>query len=384
LYRLAPQQQSVVDRATRIADEVLAPAAEKNDREASFPKASMRALADDGFYGLTIPKSFGGMAEGLRTMCAVLDVLAQRCPSTAMIYKMHLCGVSTYIAAGERQGDLLRQTAQGKHLSTLAWSEVGSRSQFWAPVSRAERNEHGVILNAEKSFVTAAGEADGYVVSTQWAEATNPMQSMLYLVEAKDAGITVGERWNGIGMRGNASGPMSFRKVHIASDRALSEESKGMDTMLGVVLPVFMLGNSAISVGIAEAATGSTIRHVTSTKFEHSGKMLSDLPLQRTRLAEMRIETDRARAHLLAVIDSIENPGPATQLLVLESKAAASESAQKVTEIGMRACGGAAFGRRVGLERQFRDARASTVMAPTTDHVHDFIGRALSGMELFG
>lgn len=383
MYRLTPQQQSVVDRASRIADEVIAPASEKNDREATFPRASMRALAKDGFYGLTIPQLFGGMGEGPRTMCAVLDALAQRCPSTAMIYKMHLCGVSTYIAACERHGDLLRKTARGEHLSTLAWSETGSRSQFWAPVSRAKRNGSGVVLNAEKSFVTAAGEADGYVVSTQWAEAKSPLQSMLYLVDAKDAGIAVGESWNGIGMRGNASAPMSFRGVNVEAVRALSEESKGMETMLGVVLPTFMLGNSAISVGIAEAATGAAIRHVTSTRFEHSGQSLADLPLQRTRLAEMRIETDRARAHLVSVIDSIENPGPATQLLVLESKAAASESAIKVTEIGMRACGGAAFGRRVGLERQFRDARASVVMAPTTDHVHDFIGRALCGMELF-
>jgi alkylation response protein AidB-like acyl-CoA dehydrogenase len=225
MYRLTPQQQSVVDKAARIADEVLAPASEKNDREAAFPRDSMRALAQEGFYGLTIPKTFGGMGEGLRTMCAVLDALAQRCASTAMIYKMHLCGVSTYLAGGDRHAELLQKTAQGKHLSTLAWSETGSRSQFWAPVSRAQRNEKGVILNAEKSFVTAAGEADGYVVSTQWAEATSPMQSMLYLVDAKDAGISVGERWNGIGMRGIASGPMSFRGVHVATERALSEES---------------------------------------------------------------------------------------------------------------------------------------------------------------
>ena len=34
----------------------------------------------------------------------------------------------------------------------------------------------------------------------------------------------------------------------------------------------------------------------------------------------MRIETDRARAHLGAVLDSLETPGPATQLLVLESQ----------------------------------------------------------------
>jgi alkylation response protein AidB-like acyl-CoA dehydrogenase len=145
-----------------------------------------------------------------------------------------------------------------------------------------------------------------------------------------------------------------------------------------------MLGNAAISVGISEAAVAATQRHLTGVKFEHTGTMLRDLPNLRARLAEMRIETDRSRAHLGSVIDSIESPGAMTQLLVLESKAAAAEAAVKVTDIGMRACGGAAFGRRLGLERQFRDARAAVVMAPTTDHVHDFIGRALCGMELFG
>lgn len=98
MYRLSPDQKKVVDRARKIADDVLAPNAERSDREAAFPRASMDALAKDGFYGLTIPKSHGGMGEGLRTMCAVLDELAQRCPSTGMIYLMHLCGVSTYTA----------------------------------------------------------------------------------------------------------------------------------------------------------------------------------------------------------------------------------------------------------------------------------------------
>lgn len=316
-------------------------------------------------------------------MCAVLDEIAQRCPSTAMIYKMHLSGVAAYVASGKRMADTLRDVARGEHLSTLAWSETGSRSQFWAPVSKPMQNGAGLVLHADKSFVTAAGEADGYVVSTQWVEAESPLQSMLYLVLKDDEGIEVGRPWKGIGLRGNASSPMKFEGVRVDESRALSEEARGMDTMLGVVLPVFMLGNAAISVGICERATRATQAHITSTRFEHSDSRLADLPNLRARLAEMRIETDRARAHLVSVIDSVENPSPITQLLVLESKTAAAESAVKVTEIGMRACGGAAFGGRVGLERQFRDARASIVMSPTTDHTHEFIGRALCGMELF-
>src|ERR1044072_9252043 len=79
----------------------------------------------------------------------------------------------------------------------------------------------------------------------------------------------------------------------------------------------------------------------------------------------------------------IAEPRPETQLLVLEVKAAATEAAVSVTETAMRTCGGAAFGGGHGIERMFRDARAPVIMAPTTDQAHDFIGRALCGLELF-
>jgi alkylation response protein AidB-like acyl-CoA dehydrogenase len=97
----------------------------------------------------------------------------------------------------------------------------------------------------------------------------------------------------------------------------------------------------------------------------------------------MRIETDKARAHLVKTLDAAESGDPSAMLLVLESKAAAADTALEVTDIGMRACGGAAFSKHLSVERNFRDARAMSVMAPTSDVLHEFIGRALCGMELF-
>jgi alkylation response protein AidB-like acyl-CoA dehydrogenase len=70
-------------------------------------------------------------------------------------------------------------------------------------------------------------------------------------------------------------------------------------------------------------------------------------------------------------------------LAVLGVKAVASENALRVTDEAMRACGGAAFGRQLSVERNFRDARAASVMAPTTEVLYDFIGKALSGLPLF-
>jgi alkylation response protein AidB-like acyl-CoA dehydrogenase len=384
VYRLNDEQQRIVATAGAVAEQDLAPRAASVDRDAAFPQESIAALGASGLLGLTVPAAHGGLGQGLRTAAAVIDALAQRCPSTAMIYLMHLCGVACYAAAPRNMAPLLESAAAGRHLATLAFSEHGSRSHFWAPVSRARASGNGsVSLDAEKSFVTSAGHADGYVVSTQSAGATQPLASSIYLVLKDDAGVAVSGAWRGLGLRGTASAPMTFANVSVGADRALSADGKGLDLMLGTVLPLFQVGSAAVGIGIAEAAVQATIGHMTRGRFEESNSSLADLPTLRAQIARMRIETDRARAHLGAVLDSLDAPGPATQLMVLEAKASGTETAAAVTEMAMRTCGGAAFGGAHGIERLFRDARAPIVMAPTSEVAYEFIGRALCGLEVF-
>jgi alkylation response protein AidB-like acyl-CoA dehydrogenase len=385
MYRLNEEQQRIVTTAAAVADHDLAPRAADVDREGAFPKDAIAALGASGLLGLNVPVEHGGLGQGPRTVVAVVDTLAQRCASTAMVYMMHLCGIACYAAAADKTAPLLAAAAAGRHLSTLAFSEKGSRSHFWAPVSRAAAAGNGAVrISAQKSFVTSAGYADGYVVSTLATAATQPIESSLYLVLKDDEGVTVAGTWRGLGLRGNASAPMTLENVSVGTDRALTAGGKGLDMMLGTVLPLFQVGSAAVGIGIAEAAVQKTIGHVTQARFEESNSSLADLPTLRAQIAKMRIDTDRARAHLGAVVDSLESPGPATQLMVLEAKASGTETAAAVTEMAMRTCGGAAFGGAHGLERLFRDARAPIVMAPTSDVAYEFIGRALCGMEVFG
>ena len=175
------------------------------------------------------------------------------------------------------------------NISTLALSEAGSRSHFWAPVSRAVQANGGVHLTASKSFVTSAGKADGYVVSTLAANGMQPLESTLYLVLRDNHGLRVSGTWKGVGMRGNASAPMTLENVALGESRALSAPGKGLDMMLGVILPVFQIGSAAVAVGIAEAAVQATIRHLTHARFEESNSTLAELPTLRARVAEMRI-----------------------------------------------------------------------------------------------
>lgn len=382
MYNLNEDQQKAVDEVSAISDDVLAENAPEVDEEAAYPEENIEALAEAGLLGLTVPEKFGGMGHGLRTSLAVLDEIGQRCPSTGMVYLMHLSGIAAYNNRPEVAERQLREAAEGDHLTTLAWSEFGSRSHFWAPVSKEEDRGDEVRIDAQKSWVTSAGRADGYVVSTGWSDGETNTDSMLYLVEDDDGDLDAGETWDVLGMRGNSASPMSIEDLDIPKDRALCEPGAGMQVMLEVVLPHFQVGNSAISLGISEAACEITREHITGTELEHEGETLSNLPKLRERLARMRIETDKLRAHLESVVSAVENPGPKTQLLVLQSKAAASDTAREVTELGMKACGGAAYGKAIPLERFFRDARASHIMAPSTDVLHDFVGKALCGMEV--
>src|SRR5438128_494279 len=126
-------------QAESVAREVLAQHAVDVDRTARWPSESVTALGQAGLLGLTIPADLGGSGAGVRTFAAVARILAERCASTAMIYLMHVCGVQVILGAAgfPRRAAVLRDVAAGRHLCTLAFSEKGSRSHFWAPVSQA-------------------------------------------------------------------------------------------------------------------------------------------------------------------------------------------------------------------------------------------------------
>src|SRR5262249_43508785 len=142
-------------------------------------------------------------------------------------------------------------------------------------------------------------------------------------------------------------------------------------------------GTAAMSNGLCRAAVAITTQHMSGTTFTHTGSQLRDLPNLRARLAEMAVRTEQARALLATTFAQLEAGSPAAPLFVLQTRLAALEAASDVTDLAMKACGGAAFSKQLGLERVFRDARAGWVMAPTVDHLLEFTGRALTGLPLF-
>ena len=147
------QQQRVVADARPVADATYQAACGtgRSGRGVSPPSRSPRS-ARRGLLGLTIPAAFGGLGQGLRTMAATLDEVAQRCASTAMVYLMHLCGVACYAAAPDQTEPLLREAAAGR--ASLARSRSARRDRAAISGRRSagrQRDGNGAVrLNAEQ------------------------------------------------------------------------------------------------------------------------------------------------------------------------------------------------------------------------------------------
>ena len=376
-----PTQHDLSDLRERLAAvvaDVIAPAAAEVDRTGSFPRAGIDALAQAGILGAASAPEVGGAGGGLADVATVVEQLAAACSSTAMVVLMHFSAASALEAHGPRE--VREDVAAGRHLSTLAFSEAGSRSHFWAPAGTAVAEGDGVRLDARKSWITSAGEADSYVWSSRPVAVEGPMT--LWLVPSTAQGLSKPGPFDGLGLRGNASRPVTADGVVVPADAMLGADGAGLDIALSLVLPTFLVGSAAFSVGLTQALVDEAAAHLTRTRLEHLGQSLAEQPTTRAQYAALLTRAAEARAFLADTLSALASGREDAMLRVLQVKAVAGEAAAEVADGVMRVCGGAAFRRELGVERRFRDALAARVMAPTTDALRDFVGRAALGQPL--
>jgi alkylation response protein AidB-like acyl-CoA dehydrogenase len=364
---------------TSVIDTTIAPAAAEIDRIGAYPRAALDALAAAGLLGLLSAPDVGGAGGSLADAAEVVQKIAAACGSTAMVVLMHYAATSVLEAHGPRE--VREAIAQGRHVSSLAFSEAGSRSHFWVPMSTATQDGAAVRLDAAKSWVTSAGEADSYVWSSRPLAADGPMT--LWLVPADAPGLRTGAPFDGLGLRGNSSSPVRAEGVVVPADARLGDDGAGLDIALGSVLPTFLVGNAAFSVGLMEALVGEAAAHLTGTRLEHLDQTPAQHEGSRVEFARLRTRTDEAAAFLADTLAALGSGRADATLRVLQVKAVAAEAASEVADGVMRLCGGSAFRKELGVERRLRDSLAARVMAPTTGALRDFVGRATLGLPLF-
>ena len=286
--------------AHRLAVEVLAPDAERIDREGEFPSKNIKALGQAGLLGLTVSTEKGGPGGSVKSLALVIEELAQGCASTAMCYTMHMSGllVIASLVEGPQIDAFLKPIVDGKRLNSFAMSEPGSGNRLWHMDSYAQRDGDDYIIDSFKSFATSTGHADTYLVPVRANAGVGPNDLSLFLIDGKDENIKPIGKWDGLGIRGNSSTPVHFDKCRVPAFNRLGSETCGFSTIFAYSLPVYQVGLSALNLGIAQAAYAAALAHVKKRIHSDTGQALSNLETVQRYIAEMKLRIDQTR-HLV-------------------------------------------------------------------------------------
>ncbi len=372
----------MVDKAHELSRTTLAQRAGDVDRARVFPRQNFDDLAASGLLGLMVPEAQGGAGGNLSTFAAICQELGYGCSSTAMCYLMHGC-TTAVLNAGARDGHAeryLHPIAKGAMIGTLAFSERGTGAHFYNPEITAQQHNGGYVVNGTKSFVTSGGAADVYLILTR----SGAGEGLDVLALDKETpGVAFTGTWTGIGMAGNQSVRLELRDVAIPRENLVGEEGKGGDLVFGVVAPTFLVGVAAVNVGIAYAATDAAVAHAKERTYPPDGKSLATLQAIQFYLAEMKIAADGAAEMVRRAAALADAGSPDALIAVMEAKIAATDAVIAVTNKAMQICGGQGYTTQLPIERYLRDGRASSVMAPTTEVLKEWIGKLMCDLPLF-
>jgi alkylation response protein AidB-like acyl-CoA dehydrogenase len=355
------------------------------DAAGAFPADDFTDLREAGLFGLMVPAHLGGAGASFGEYARVAYELARGHGSTALVFNMHasvtgaLAGVpealidalgvpESFFAARDR---VLADAAAGRWYA-VAMSErgAGSRLSQLSTVYSAEPGG-GWRVKGDKTFVSGAGHADGYLVAAH-SEADQSVVSQ-FLVPAGADGITVEPTWDALGMRATSSHDVHF-DVRVPAD-ALLGGIEGLALLVAQLMPHWMVASyAAVYVGVAQAAIDAAVEHTNKRNLAH-------LPAIRARIGR----ADAAVAAARLVVDEAarrvdEHVGePDTNRWVWRAKLLAGTTAADVAASMLEAAGTSATRRGHPLERLYRDARCGSLQPATSDVCADWLGVSALG-----
>jgi alkylation response protein AidB-like acyl-CoA dehydrogenase len=373
----------VLATTLEIGRTVAAPNAEAVDRDAHWPEETLRALLAAGLGGLVVPAEHGGLGYGMLALARVCEELGRHCASSAISFGMHCVGAAVIAArpTPEQVERYLRPIARGEHLTTLSLSEPGTGAHFYFPQSRlATVGPEHFTLSGTKTFVTNGTHADSYVVSASSGEADGEFSCVVVRADAN--GISWGEPWQGLGMRGNSALSMRLDSVRVPRADLLGHEGDQIWYAFRVVAPYFLMAMAGTYLGVATAALAEAGEHLSSRRHEHTGASLAQQSVLQHRYGLLWATLERTRCLVRETARRADDGDPGVLPAVLSAKAEVAEAAVNVVNEALTLVGGIGYRESSTMGRHLRDVRAAHVMSPTSDMLRVWAGRLLLGQPL--
>ncbi len=377
-FALGDNADMIRGTTARFADEVIAPLAEKVDREDWFPQELWPQMGALGLHGITVAEEDGGLGLGYLEHVIAVEEVSRASASVGLSYGAHsnLCvnQISRWGNA-EQKAKYLPGLISGEHVGSLAMSEAGAGSDVVSMKLRADAVQGGYVLNGTKFWITNATYADTLVVYAKTGEGSRGITA--FLIEKDMPGFSIGQKIDKMGMRGSPTAELVFDDCEVRQENVMGPLHGGVGVLMsGLDYERVVL--SGIQLGIMQACLDTVIPYLRER--HQFGKPIGSFQLMQAKVADMYVSLQSARAYTYAVAKACD-AGQTTRFDAAGVILLSSENAFRVAAEAVQALGGAGYTKDWPVERYLRDAKLLDIGAGTNEIRRMLIGRELIGAQ---
>jgi butyryl-CoA dehydrogenase len=365
-YPLTEEQRLIQQTARDFAESVIAPAADKHNREERFPLEIVKELGRMGFLGMLVPEQYGGSAAGNFALVLALEEINRACASTGVTVSVQSSLVTAPVVhwgSEELKQRYLPKLATGELLGAYALSEPGSGSDAAGLVAAAVKDGNDYVLNGTKNFITTGLEADVVIAMVRTDTSHKTRGITAYVLESGMKGYSVGKKEDKMGLRASSTVQLVFEDLRVPASHILGEVGSGFKIAMHT-LDGGRIGIAAQAVGIAQACLDASIKY--AEEREAFGQPIGKFQAVQWKIADMvtRIEAARLLVYNAARLKDEKQPhGKEAAMAKLFASEIANEAAREAVQIH----GGAGYLEDFPVERYFRDARITEIYEGTSE-----------------
>src|SRR5436190_9420724 len=219
---LSTAQQDLQQRARALARETIAPRAAEVDRSEQYPWENVKALNGAGFFGMTIPKQYGGAGFGFLEAALVVDEVAQVCGvSGRIVVEANMGAISAVMHYGsEAQKRLAAELVLAGDKPAICITEPGAGSAASEMTTRADRRGNGFVINGHKHWITGGGVSRLHLVFARVFDAKGEEEGIGGFIAIRDEtpGLIIGKREPAMELRGIPEAEIIFEDMAVPAD----------------------------------------------------------------------------------------------------------------------------------------------------------------------
>jgi len=360
-------KHKLIRASTRnFAETELSPIAADIDQQRIFPLDVIAKMGGLHYFGLQVPKAYGGAALDSISSAIVVEELSRVCAAVGLCVTVHN-GVAVYPLlrfANDRQKEsYLPRLAAGKMIGAFSLTEANAGSDAGSVETTAVKNGLHYILNGTKIFVTNGGVCDVALIFALTSLPDKKLQSSVFIVESRFPGFLRGEQEDLCGMRANPVSSLFFEDCPVPEENLLGKPGDGMKIGLST-LDNGRLGVAAQALGIAQGAMETAVKY--AKERQQFKKPISSLQTIQNYIADMATEIMAARLLLYHACER-KDAGAPFGCEASMAKLYCSTAASKVTSLAVQIHGGYGYSKEYDVERYFRDARVTEIYEGTSE-----------------